>query len=182
MFAAMIPATVNVFLALSLDGFIARPDHGLDWLDAFGDPTGNEDYGFADFLQRMDALVMGRNTYDVVAGFPDWPYGDKRVVVLTSRDLQSPLPTVKAASGSLSAVVSRLASEGVREIYLDGGATITQGLTEGLVRHLILNWIPISLGSGIPLFGKGLNESHWRLVSVRGYDSGLVQTHHEWLD
>ena len=165
---------VSVFLAVSLDGFIAREDGGIDWLTAFESP-GVEDYGFKEFFDSIDVLIMGRNTYEVVLGLDPWPYGDKSLIVLTHREL-TPLHNETAYSGSLSKLVQKLGGEGVRRIYLDGGNSIRQGLAEGLVDDMTLSWIPVTLGKGISLFGAEVPEVRWTLESVKEFSKTMVQT------
>lgn len=168
---------VSVFLASSLDGFIAREDGGIDWLMKYEDPE-NEDYGFKAFFDSVDVLVMGRSTYDVAIGFETWAYGDKRLVVLTHRPLV-PKYGEHTYSGPLSRLVEQLGREGVGRIYLDGGNAIRQGLTAGLVSDMTLTLIPTILGRGIPLFGVDVPESDWRLVESKSFSSGLVQVRYE---
>ncbi len=164
---------VSVFLGLSLDGYIARDDFSFDWLDIVQtDPP--EDTGYADFTKSVDVLIMGRHTYDSVLGLTPWPYKGKKVVVLTTRAADS-LHGERFFAGSLSSLVDRLGSEGCQRIYLDGGVTVQQGLTEDLVDDLTLSWLPIVLGSGRPLFSRGLPESRWTLTASRVFPSGLLQ-------
>src|SRR5262249_41252852 len=122
-----------VFIATSLDGFIARSDGGLDWLKPFE----GEGHGYASFFAGVDALASGRGSWDTVLGFPDWPYGDKRVIVCTSRPA-SPAHGEEIWSGSPRALAVRLVAEGVRRVYLDGGALIRSFLREGLVDELTI--------------------------------------------
>jgi len=159
-----------VYLAASLDGFIARPDDGLDWLTPFE----QEEHGYRDFVAGVDALVIGRRTYDVVLGFPDWPYAGRRVIVCTGRPA-SPVHGEELWSGSPRALAERLDREGVRRVYLDGGALICSFLREGLVDELTLNVIPVLLGAGVPLFAGGLPEVALRLLGATTFPSGLVQ-------
>ena len=168
----MPPARVSfvVFLATSLDGFIARADDGLDWLAPFE----QEEHGYRDFLATIDALVIGRRTHEVVLGFPAWPYAGKRVIVCTHRPA-SPAHGEELWSGSPRELAERLDREGVRRVYLDGGALISSFLREGLVDELTLNLIPIVLGAGVPLFSGGLPEVPLRLLEARPFPSGLVQ-------
>lgn len=164
---------VSVFLAVSLDGYLAREDGSLDWLSLVQtDPA--EDTGYAAFMASVDALLVGRHTYETALTIDPWPYAGKRVVVLTSQ------PTLARygetfARGPLPAVVQQLGEEGANRIYLDGGATIRQGLQAGVVTDITLSWVPLLLGSGIPLFEKGLPETQWRLQSSRAFPSGLLQ-------
>lgn len=163
---------VSVFIATSLDGFIARENGSIDFLDCVNTP--DEDYGFADFFAHVDTVVLGRATYDTVREFPHWPFTGKRVVVLTHRDIVAAHGETSHA-GTLSPLLQKLHGEGRRRIYLDGGHAIRQGLAENLVDDMVISTIPVLLGSGRPLFGAGVPASTWDLVGVRGYPSGLVQ-------
>ncbi|MCG8649868.1 MAG: dihydrofolate reductase family protein, partial [Pirellulales bacterium] len=156
-FGEMMKLKVSVFIATSLDGYIARSDGGIDWLDAANAtvPPG-EDCGFGAMMQSVDALVMGRNTYEQVLTFGDWVYGDTPVTVLSSKPLassdQTPA-TVKHSSESPRELCERLAGEGIGHIYVDGGNTIQRFLAENLVDELTVTLIPVVLGKGISLFG-----------------------------
>jgi len=177
---------VTVYIATSLDGFIARPDGAIDWLPQGGDDGGGdgggEDYGYKTFMATVDALVMGRHTYEKVLTFGGWPYGSKPVVVLSSK----PVPiapditaTVEAMSGTPAEVVERLAARGYRHLYLDGGQTIQRFLATGLVDRLIVTRIPVLIGEGIPLFGRVPRDVPLRHVQTRSFPSGLVQSEYE---
>jgi dihydrofolate reductase len=159
-----------VFIAVSLDGFIARPDGSLDWLDRFH----GDEHGYAAFFAGVDALVIGRGTYDTVVGFQEWPYGDKRLIVCTHRTAD-PRHGEELWSGPPRALAERLDREGVRRVYVDGGALVRSFLHEGLVDELTINVIPLILGSGIPLFASGLPEIPLQLVASKSYTAGLVQ-------
>jgi len=163
---------VSVFIATSLDGFIARTDGSIDFLDCVNAP--GEDYGFAAFFAQVDAVVIGRATYDTVLGFPHWPFAGKRVVVLTGKPL-TPLHGESVHAGSIAPLLRALHDEGCRHVYLDGGGAIRHGLAENLVDDMTISTIPVLLGSGRPLFGASVPASTWDLVDVRGYASGLVQ-------
>jgi dihydrofolate reductase len=147
------PVHFAVFIATSLDGFIARPDGGLDWLAPFH----GEDHGYGPFFAGVDALVIGRGTYDTVLGFPEWPYGGKRVIVCTSRPAD-PRHGEELWSGPPRALAERLNRQGVRRVYLDGGALIRAFLHDGLVDELTIDVVPLVLGAGRPLFASGLPE------------------------
>lgn len=159
-----------VFIATSLDGFIARPDGSLGWLEPFHD----EDHGYGQFFAGVDALVIGRGTSDTVLGFPAWPYAGKRVIVCTSRPV-SPAHGEELWSGPPRALAERLEREGVRRVYLDGGVLIRGFLREGLVDELTIDLVPIVLGAGRPLFASGLPELPLRLLGAKSFPSGLVQ-------
>lgn len=164
---------VSVFLGLSLDGYLAREDHGLDWLDLVRtDPP--EDTGYVDLMASVDTLVIGRSTYDAVIGFPEWPFSGKRVVVLTRRPLAA-RHDEETFQGDLTHLLERLAHDGRRHVYLDGGDVVRQGLRAGVISDLTLSWLPIVLGSGIALFERGLPESIWQHAGSRAFPSGLVQ-------
>lgn len=171
---------VAIYLALSLDGFIAREDGALDWLDRV--QAEGEDYGYADFLAGVDAVLLGRKTFDTVLGFGAWPYEGKAVYVLSSRalgELPGFVPRDAAGparvSGPIEAVLGLISSEGRLSVYLDGGETARQALAAGLVDEMTLSLVPTLLGRGRPLFGPELPFSEWELLSARSFPSGLVQ-------
>lgn len=166
--------TVHVFLALSLDGFIAGPQGDLSWLEPHSTDSA-ADTGYERLMSEVDTLVMGRNTHDKVLTFGEWPYADKQVVVLTHRPFNA-LHGEAAMGGPLSEVLATLWAKGSRHVYLDGGQTVRQGLAEGLVDHLTLSWVPVMLGDGVPLFGGLERRLGWEAVEVRRLASGLVQT------
>jgi len=157
---------ISVFIATSLDGYIARADGAIDWLSIVERP--GEDYGFAAFFATVDTLVMGRGTYDVVTAFPQWPYGTKRVVVLTHRPA-APRDGVEFFSGDLTEL--RLPGR----TYVDGGNVIQQFLAADRIDDLTISIIPIVLGAGIRLFAGGEGEHRLELAGSQAWDSGLVQ-------
>jgi dihydrofolate reductase len=159
-----------VFIATSLDGFIARKDNGLDWLKIV--ERADEDYGYAEFARTIDTIVMGRNTYDVVADFEPWPYAGKRMFVMTHRPLDS-RHGAEAFGGSPQELVTTLAGR----VYVDGGATIRQFLAAGLITDVTLSIIPVLLGEGIPLFGGVAHDL--QLDGVKQWSSGLVQMRYQ---
>src|SRR5262245_35886079 len=161
----------SVFIATSLDGFIARANGRIDWLSLVNRP--GEDYGYQKFHDSVDVMIVGRNTYETVLGFGAWPYAGKRCVVLTHRPLAA-RHGEEAYEGPLGALVDRLGVEGVRRVYVDGGEVIRQFLAAGLVDDLTLSVVPVLLGDGVPLF-RGGSERWLRLVGSRGFASGLVQ-------
>ncbi|HSD31390.1 MAG TPA: dihydrofolate reductase family protein [Gemmatimonadales bacterium] len=165
----------TAFVGTSLDGFIARPNDALDFLDA----GGGVDHGFTEFLASVDAVVMGRRTFEVVLTFGTWPYGTKPVVVLSSRPLTIPgFPgaVIEHMSGTPAEIVSRLAARGMEHIYVDGGATIQRFLEAGLIQRLVITRVPVLIGSGIPLFGPLSRDIAVRHVATRTFPSGLVQS------
>lgn len=158
------------FLAMSLDGFISRPDGRVDWLDAY--PAPPEDY--AAFFAGVDTVLVGRATYDLVATFPEWPYGTKRVAVLTHRP-PAPLHGEVFLAGEPAEVLAGLAASGSRSVYVDGGAVVSQVLAAGLLDELTVTVIPLVLGAGRRLFQGTLPERRLSLVASRVYPSGLVR-------
>lgn len=171
---------VSVFIATSLDQYIAREDGSLDWLDPIqqaGAATG-EDCGYAAFMAEIDMLLMGRSTWETVLRFGEWPYTGKRVGVLTHRADSAQASARHGESfhaGALTPILEQLYTEGVRRIYLDGGEVIRQGLREGLVDEMILTTVPVLLGGGRPLFGAGLPASGWAVVEARAFAVGAAQ-------
>jgi dihydrofolate reductase len=170
--------TVSVFVGTSVDGFVARPNGALDFL-----PTGGgEPHGYDEFIASVDALVIGRNTFEIVLAFPEWPYGDKRVVVLSSRPLD--LSAVRSGrveqmTGTPAEIVSKLAASGAQHLYVDGGITIQRFLRAGLVQRLIITRVPVLIGEGIPLFGSLPRDVRLRHVSTQHYRSGLVKSEYQ---
>jgi dihydrofolate reductase len=169
----------SVFVGTSLDGFIARPDGALDFLPA----DGGEPHGFTEFYKSVDALVIGRKTYETVLAFGGWFYGKKPVFVLSSKPLPPapPKAVVEHMSGEPAEIVKRLETRGIRHIYVDGGVTIQRFLRAGLIQRIIITRVPVLIGAGIPLFGELLKDVHVRAVSTRQYTTGLVQTEYEVL-
>lgn len=166
----------SVFVGTSLDGFIARPNGSFDFLSAGG--ADSEPHGFEEFLATVDALVMGRNTYEVVRSFPSWPYGRKPVFVLSSRPLLQPPngASVELLSGPPADVFRRLESRGFEHLYVDGGATIQAFLRTGLIQRLVISRVPVLIGIGIPLFGALEADIPLRHVATRQFAGGLVQS------
>ena len=161
----------RVFIASSLDGFIAGPDDELDWLD-FPDIEDT----FTPFFAEVGAMLMGRRTYDVVSGFDDWQYGDTPVLVATRRPLPDTQPTVTPVTGTIGEMVAeakRIAGE--RDVYLDGGDLVRQALDADLVDEMTVTMIPVVLGAGRPLFAGVGNRHELALVSSRQIGSGLVE-------
>jgi dihydrofolate reductase len=167
--------TVSVFVGTSVDGYLARPNGALDFLPA----GGGEPHGYEEFIASVDALVIGRKTFETVLAFPEWPYGDKRVVVLSSRPLDFSGVrggVVEQMAGSPAEIVSKLAASGARHLYVDGGITIQGFLRAGLVERLVITRVPVLIGDGIPLFGALPHDLQLRHVATRHYPSGLVKS------
>lgn len=175
------PVRCSVFIALSLDGFIARPDGGLDWLPQ---PEPGEDYGYTRFIETVDTVLMGRNTFDQVLTFPEYPYADRNLVVLTTRPLALPAPLagkVQCMQGEPAQILARLVEQGACHVYVDGGETIRRFLRAGLIQDMILTRVPVLLGRGIPLFGDLDGEIPLEHVETVVYPHGLVQSHYRVL-
>ena len=164
----------SIFIGTSLDGFIARVNGDLDFLP----PGGGEPHGYDEFITTVDALVIGRKTYETVLTFDTWPYGEKPVFVLSTRTLAyTPLGSVvERMSGDPAEIVSQLDARGIRHVYVDGGITIQRFLQAGLIQHLIITRVPVLIGTGIPLFGALQRDIALRHVATRQYASGLVQS------
>lgn len=170
----------SVFIATSLDGFIAREDGAIDWLPQ-PDASSQEDYGYGAFWSRIDGMVMGRSTLEVVTRFPTWPYEGKDVVVLSRTLTPETLPEscrgkVRLHAGSLSELMDDLERRGVTRIYVDGGKTIQSFLAEGRLQELIVSRIPVLIGKGLPLFGALPKDVALEHVETQAYDDGLVQS------
>jgi len=166
---------VTVFVGASVDGFIARANGDLDFLPE----GGGEPHGYSEFIATVDAIVIGRNTFEKVLTFDTWPYGSKRVVVLSSRPVDLSLAiggVVEQMAGPPADVVSKLAASGANHLYVDGGITVQRFLAAGLVQRLIITRVPVLIGDGIPLFGALPHDVRLRHVATRHYPSGLVQS------
>jgi dihydrofolate reductase len=167
--------TVSVFIGTSVDGFIARPNGDLDFLPE----GGGEPHGYDEFISNIDALVIGRKTFETVLAFDTWPYGDKRVVVLSSRlvDLSGVRGGfVEQMSGPPAEIVQKLAASGADHLYVDGGITIQRFLRAGLIQRLIITRVPVLIGEGIPLFGALPSDLRLVHVATQHYPSGLVKS------
>jgi len=166
---------VSVFVGTSLDGFIARPNGDLDFLP----PGGGEPHGYDEFIASVDAIVIGRKTFETVLALGPWPYGAKRVVVLSSRPVDLSAASggvVEQMAGSPAQIVSQLAASGARHLYVDGGITIQGFLRAGLIQRLIITRVPVLIGDGVPLFGTLPGDIRLRHVATRHYPSGLVSS------
>jgi dihydrofolate reductase len=164
----------SVFIAATVDGFIARPNGAFDFL-----PSGDvEEHGYEAFMASVDALIMGRNTYEVALSFDGWPYGDKPVFVVSSRPLP-PTPAgavVERVSGTPAEIVASLSARGIEHAYVDGGMTIQSFLSAGLIQRLIITRVPVLIGVGISLFGALTRDVVLTHVATRQFPSGLVQS------
>lgn len=172
-------AKTSVFICTSLDGFIARKDGSLDWLDKANAlaPKG-EDCGFRTFMDSVDVLVMGSKTFKQVLTFDEWIYGDTRMVVMSSKNPEIPKhlqKTVSSSSESPTQLVERLSREGAKHLYIDGGVTIQGFLKEAQIDEITITIAPVILGEGKALFatcGRDIELVH---VATKAYDFGFVQ-------
>ena len=164
----------SVFVSTSLDGFIARANGDFDFLP----PGGGEAHGYGEFMATVDALVIGRKTFETVLSLSTWPYGVKPVFVLSTRPLAAAPrgALVERLSGTPAEIVSQLTDRGVRHAYVDDGMTIQQFLQAGLIQRLIITRVPVLIGDGIPLFGALQRDLVLTHVATRQYASGLVQS------
>jgi len=169
----------SVYIAASVDGFIATPDGGVEWLDwPEYSAAPLRGLSFAEFTATVDGLVMGRKTFEKVLSFGSWPYEGIPVVVLSSTGVTVPphlVAAVRLESGPPQEIVERLAQAGMRHLYIDGGVTIQRFLQAGLIDELILTRIPVLLGAGLPLFGNAGPLQRLKLLEAVASDNGFVQ-------
>lgn len=174
----------SVFIAASVDGYIARKDGSIDWLENPDYALSGEDYGYREFFDSVDALVMGRNTFETVLHFNPWPYANKPVFVLSSREIIIPeaiKSTVSPMNATPEEVIRILKQRSLSHLYIDGGITIQRFLRDSLINEMIITRIPVLLGCGIPLFGPLQHDIHLRHINTRHYKNGFVQTRYEIL-
>jgi dihydrofolate reductase len=169
---------LSVFCGVSVDGFLARPNDALDFLR-----TGEQvPHGFEEFYGSVDVVVIGRKTFEIVLTFGKWFYGEKPVVVLSSRmlDLSSVKDgVVEQMSGEPAEIVAQLKARGSKHVYIDGGITIQRFLAAGLIDRLVITRVPVLIGAGIPLFGPVPSDISLHHVTTRCYDGGLVQSEYK---
>jgi dihydrofolate reductase len=170
--------TAHIFIAISLDGFIARTDGDIEWLLSRDDPA--EDHGYNAFIADKDMIVMGRGSYEKVLGFDPWPY-DRPVLVMSQALAGTPVPDalqgkLRFSNRSPKDLMAELTGQGVDRIYLDGGRLVQAFLREGLVSDIVLTTVPVLIGAGRPLFGALTADVDLRLVESRAFPSGLVQS------
>lgn len=167
-----------VYVAASIDGYIATQDGGIEWLHELPNPN-NDDYGYSEFMESVDAIVMGRHTFEKVRTFGEWHY-EKKVFVLSSILNEVPddlIGKVEFMSGSLKDIVTTINLKGFDNLYIDGGLVIQRFLAEDLIDELIVTRIPILLGGGIPLFGALSKPIKFVHKNTRIYSNTLVKSH-----
>ncbi len=171
----------SVFIATSLDGYIADKNGGINWLNSVPNPN-NDDMGYIEFTSNIDALVMGRKTFETVMGFDvPWPY-EKPVFVLSNSLNEIPNSHKDKAvlvKGTLTEVLEQIHSKGYKRLYIDGGTTINNFLKKDLIDEMIITTIPILLGGGSSLFGDLPSELNFELVESKVFLNQLVQNHYK---
>ena len=180
----------SVFIATSVDGYIATPDGGVDWLEAAGDPGADmdefADMGFGDYLATVDCMIMGRKCLEKIASFEltpeQWPYGDIPIVTLSNTLSAVPAglpPTVELYSGEIDVLIEQLETRGCSHAYVDGGTTITGLLELGLINEITLTRAPVILGGGLPLFGELSRNIKLEQARAQAYPNGFVQERYQ---
>lgn len=171
----------SVFIATSLDGYIADKNGGIDWLYSVPNPE-NDDMGYVEFNKGIDALVMGRKTFETVLGFEvDWPY-DKPVFVLSNKLKEIPVSHKEKAflvKGELTEILGEIHRKGLKRLYIDGGTTIRNFLKEDLIDEMVLTTIPILLGGGSSLFSELPSEQKFELIETKTYLNQITQNHYK---
>ena len=170
----------HCYIAVSLDGKIARQDGAVDdWLGADYPP---ECFGYDVFLADVDAILMGRKTYDLVRGFGDWPYPGKPTIVMTTRPLHDAPHGVQTRSGEMSEIAAELEKRGYRRVWIEGGGQVVRSMIAiGKLDVLEMAVIPIVLGEGIPLFPEGTDELKLRLLGCDVKSKGALHLVYERL-
>lgn len=174
--------TNSVYIATSLDGYIATKNGDVSWLDDFPNPT-ESDYGYFEFINGIDAVVMGRKSYEAVVDIEPWPY-EKKVFVLTTSLIEVPpilVDKVEFISGDIKTVVKKLNDRGYKNLFVDGGKTIQSFLKKDLIDELTISTLPILLGEGIPLFACPHDRIDFQHCSTEVFEGGLVKSHYKRL-
>lgn len=171
----------SVFIATSIDGYIADKNGGIDWLHAIPNPD-HDDMGYVEFMNRIDALVMGRRTFETVLGFDvDWPY--TQPVFVLSHSLSAIPESHKGKAfllkGTIVKILDEIHKKGFYRLYVDGGTTIRNFLKEDLIDEMVLTTIPILLGGGTSLFSEMPNELKFELTETKTYVKQIVQNHYK---
>jgi dihydrofolate reductase len=164
---------ISVFIAASLDGYIAKENGEMDWLEKFNNLS--EDYGFHQFFASIDAIIVGRKTFEPATKGALWPFPGKRVVVLSNTVESVAGPKTEVFKGELTSLLAKLHDEQVKHVWVDGGITIAQFLREQLVDMMTVTFVPVLLGGGVPLFLPTGQEFPCHLLTTKAYQSGMVQ-------
>lgn len=172
---------VILYIAISLDGYIAKPNDDLSFLSIV--QQDGEDYGYTDFVKSVDTVILGRKTYDwVMTQVPEFPHADKTSYIIT-RTARPSIGNTNFYTGKLNDLISRLKTEQGKNIFIDGGAEIVNELLKSdLIDEFIISIIPILVGNGIKLFKDGRPELKLELVSTKQFDKGLAQLHYKRAD
>jgi dihydrofolate reductase len=177
----LVTIKASVFIATSLDGFIARANGDLDWLTGADSTSTEQDYGYQEFMDKVDTIVLGRNTFELVLTFDSWPYSGKKVVVLSSKPSAVPshlVDDVEWLSLPPQRLVRRLAARGATHLYVDGGKTIQGFLSARLIDELTITRVPILIGSGVPLFGPLNHDIRLTHIATQQFENGFVQSNY----
>ncbi|MBD2388246.1 dihydrofolate reductase family protein [Cylindrospermum sp. FACHB-282] len=168
---------VTLYIAASLDGYIAKTDGGIDWLSTL-DIEG-EDYGYTSFYESVDAVILGSKTYEIGLSFNEWPYPDKKSFVFTRRNFKSDRKDIEFISDTVQQALAKIEAQGFENIWLvGGGELINSFLQHSLIDEYIISTIPIILGNGIRLFPPPSPEEELELINSKQYPTGLLQAHY----
>ena len=162
----------RIFIAQSLDGYIARPDGAIDWLRPFD----SVDYGYEMFMAEIGTVIMGRKSYELARSFGDWPYASARSLVITSNAIGDMPPNVTRVGADVDRLVPALRASGGKDVWVMGGAmTIGAFLEAQAIDRIDLFIVPILLGYGVPLFSGGRPDTPLKFAGTQTYDKGLVR-------
>lgn len=174
---------VSAFIATSVDGYIARLNHDIDWLHS-SESVENEDYGYDAFMSSVTVVVMGRKTFQKILTFDQWPYTKQRIIVLSNtlkENISHITEEVEFFDGSVNDLIDLLALEGEHHVYVDGSIAIQSFIAENLLNEITITTIPILLGEGIPLFGGGFFEDvKLDHIETKAFANGFVQTNYRF--
>ena len=172
---------VVLYIACSLDGYIAKPNDDLGFLSIVEQK--GEDYGYAEFIKTVDTVILGRRTYDwIMQHVPEFVHADKETFVIT-RTARPDKDNVKFYSGDLAKLIANLKSQPGKNIFIDGGAQIVHEILKlNLIDEFVISVIPVLVGNGIRLFNDGREELILKLESVMQFEKGLVQMHYKRQD
>ncbi len=170
--------TAHVFIATSLDGYIARDDGSIDWLLQRDDP--NEEHGYSSFIADKELIVMGRGCYEKILSFDTWPYSVP-VIVMSKQLADSTIPQeltgkLRFTQQAPKEVMQELELQGIQKIYIDGGQLVQSFLRDGLIADMVICTVPVLIGSGRSLFGSLSSDMDFHLMSCHSFPSGLVQS------
>ncbi len=174
---------LSAFVAISLDGYIARLNNSLDWLETEYKTDHSEDYGYKKYISSVDCIVMGRNTFEKVVSFPEWAYQNRRVIVLSKQWKQIPDQFAKLAelyTGTIELLTVELQNQGVRHVYVDGGITIQSAIQNKILNDICITTVPVLLGKGIRLFGNVRDDIELELLNTTSFASGFVQSRYRF--